>query len=67
MVRACRVIGIHRSLWYYRGRKDDTEVINRLNELAEQLPTRGFDKYYEIIRLEGKVWGVAGCYGCTAR
>lgn len=57
MVRACRVIGIHRSLWYYRRRKDDTEVINRLNELAEQLPTRGFDKYYEIIRLEGKVWG----------
>ena len=51
------MIGIHRSLWYYRSRKDDTEVINRLNELAEQLPTRGFDKYYEIIRLEGKVWG----------
>lgn len=51
------MIGIHRSLWYYQSRKDDTEVIKRLNELAEQLPTRGFDKYYEIIRLEGKVWG----------
>ena len=25
--------------------------------MAEQLPTRGFDKYYEIIRLEGKGWG----------
>jgi putative transposase len=50
-------MGIHRSLWYYQSRKDDTEVINRLNELAEQLPTRGFYKYYEIIRLEGKVWG----------
>jgi putative transposase len=51
------VIGIHRSLWYYQSRKDDTEVINRLNELAEQLPSRGFDKYYEIIRLEGNQWG----------
>jgi putative transposase len=57
VVRVCRVIGIHRSLWYYQSRKDDTEVIDRLNELAEQLPTRGFDKYYEIIRLEGKCWG----------
>ena len=57
MVRACRVIGIHRSLWYYRSRKDDVEVITRLNELAQQLPTRGFDKYYGIIRNEGKNWG----------
>jgi putative transposase len=57
VVRVCRVIGIHRSLWYYQSRKDDTEVITRLNELAEQLPTRGFDKYYDIIRLEGKMWG----------
>jgi putative transposase len=57
VVRVCRVIGIHRSLWYYQSRKDDTEVINRLNELAEQLATRGFDKYYDIIRLEGKCWG----------
>jgi putative transposase len=32
-------------------------VIERLNELAEQLPTRGFDKYYDITRLEGKGWG----------
>lgn len=57
MVRACRVIGIHRSLWYYRSRKDDVEVITRLNELAQQLPTRVFDKYYGIIRNEGRGWG----------
>jgi putative transposase len=55
--RACRVIGIHRSLWYYRSRKDDSEVIARLNELAQQLPTRGFDKHYGIIRNEGRGWG----------
>lgn len=57
MVRVCRVIGIHRSLWYYQSRKDDSEVIARLNELAVQLPTRGFDEYYGIIRNENRGWG----------
>lgn len=57
MARVCRVIGIHRSLWYYQSRKDDSEVIGRLNELAETLPTRGFDEYYGIIRNEGRGWG----------
>jgi hypothetical protein len=46
-------------------------VINRLNKLAEQLPTRGFDKYYDIIRLEGKCWGTqaraAGLSGNEAK
>ena len=32
-------------------------MITRLNELAQQLPTRGFDKYYGIIRNEGRGWG----------
>ena len=44
MVRVCRIISIHRSLWYYQSRKDDTAVIDRLNELAEQLPSRGSSK-----------------------
>jgi putative transposase len=43
--RACRVIGLQRSLWYYESRMDDTVVIEKLSELAEKLPTRGFDKY----------------------
>jgi putative transposase len=51
------VIDLHRSLWYYQGRKDDTEVIAKLSALAEKLPTRGFDKYYGIIRNEGLRWG----------
>ena len=48
---------MHRSLWYYQCRKDDTEVIAKLSALAEKLPTRGFDKYYGIIRNEGLRWG----------
>lgn len=57
MGRACRVMSLQRSGWYYQGRKDDTEVIAKLSALAEKLPTRGFDKYYGIIRGEGLRWG----------
>jgi len=54
--RACRVMGLHRSLWYYKCKKDDGDVIAKLSELAEKFPTRGFDKYYGIIRNEGNKW-----------
>ena len=37
-------------------RKDDSEVVAKLTELAEKLPTRGFDVYYNRIRTEGLVW-----------
>lgn len=55
--RACRVIGLQRSLWYYSSRKDDGAVIQKLLDLVNLLPTRGFDKYYGIIRNEGLKWG----------
>lgn len=55
--RACRVIGLQRSLWYYRSRKDDGAVIQKLLDLVNLLPTRVFDKYYGIIRNEGLKWG----------
>lgn len=54
--RCCGVVNLHRSMWYYQSKKDDTEVIDKLNELAEQLPTRGFDEYYERIRKQGLKW-----------
>ena len=56
IARACSVVGLHRSLWYYQAKKDDSEVIAKLTELAEKLPTRGFDVYYYRIRTEGLVW-----------
>jgi putative transposase len=43
-------------MWYYESKKDDTEVIDKLNDLAEKLPNRGFDEYYGRIRREGLVW-----------
>ena len=43
--RACSLINLARSMWYYETKKDDTELIAKLNELADQLPTRGLDEY----------------------
>lgn len=54
--RACRVIHLQRSLWYYRSIKDDSLIQEKLAGLATQFPTRGFDKYFAIIRLQGHKW-----------
>lgn len=54
--RACRVVQLARSQWYYRSKKSDEAVINKLQTLAEQYPTRGFDDYYGRIRNEGLRW-----------
>jgi len=43
-------------MWYYKTMKDDSEVIDKLNEMADRLPTRGFDTYYKRIREEGYHW-----------
>ena len=56
IARGCSVVGLHRSMWYYQAKKDDSEVVAKLTELAEDLPTRGFDVYYNRIRTEGLVW-----------
>ena len=52
IARACSVVGLHRSMWYYQIKKDDSEVVAKLTELAD----RGFDVYYNRIRTEGLVW-----------
>ena len=43
-------------MWYYQSKKDDSSVIDKLNELAIQYPTRGFDEYFNKIRREGLRW-----------
>lgn len=54
--RACRVVGMHRSRWYYHSKRDDQLVIEKLQVYAENHPTRGFDNYYGRIRNEGLIW-----------
>ena len=43
-------------MWYYQSKRDDTEVLDKLNMLADKLPTRGFDEYYNRIRNDGYKW-----------
>jgi putative transposase len=43
-------------MFYYHSVKDDTEVISKLEKLANDLPTRGFDDYFGRIRNEGFTW-----------
>jgi putative transposase len=54
--RACRILSLNRSMFYYQSIKDDSEVEDKLLELAERKPTRGFGHYYGLIRNEGKPW-----------
>jgi putative transposase len=50
------VIGLHKSAWYYRTVRDDSDVKATLLALAEQYPTIGFDTHYGRIRNEGLKW-----------
>jgi len=43
-------------MWYYQSKRDDSEVIDKLNAMAERWPHRGFNEYYGRIRNEGLVW-----------
>ena len=54
--RACRIMCLTRSMWYYRSCKDDTMVESKLNALSEKFPTKGFWEYYGRIRNEGIIW-----------
>lgn len=49
-------MNLSRSMYYYESKKDDTEVINKLQELALKKPMEGQDKFYFRIRKEGLIW-----------
>ena len=57
--RACSLAGLARSAWYSESvdrLERDGEVIDALQELAEKHPRRGFWKYRDRLRLDGKPW-----------
>lgn len=56
ITRACKLLGLAKSMYYYKSVRDDGLVINKLKLLAEQKPTRGFWYYYGRIRNEGLIW-----------
>jgi len=49
IARACKLIMLVRSMYYYESVKDDSEVEAKLNWYGEKLPARGFPEYYKRI------------------
>lgn len=56
VARACKIVELERSMYYYRSVKDDSEVEAKLRWYADNLPTRGFPEYCKRIRKEGIKW-----------
>jgi putative transposase len=56
LTRACGLIDLSRSQYYYQSTKDDTTVREKVSQLAERFPTEGQDKIYWRIRNEGLPW-----------
>ncbi len=54
--RACKLVLLRRSQYYYQSIKDDTEVIDALQELAFKHPSYGFRKLFAYIRCSDRVW-----------
>ena len=55
--RACKVLGLSKSGYYYRHKKvDDSELIAALSKNVDQRPQEGFWLSYHRIRLAGNEW-----------
>lgn len=54
--KACKIMDLSRSVYYYSSVKDDTEVRGKLLGLAENHPKEGQDKMYQRIRNQGLKW-----------
>lgn len=53
---ACRTINLSRSTKYRKSTLDDSDVEEKLSQLARQYSSRGFDWYYLKIRRQGLKW-----------
>ena len=56
MSRACKLVCLPRSQYYYSSVKDDSELISVLQDLAFKHPSYGFRKLFAYIRRSGKLW-----------
>lgn len=56
MSRACKLVGLPRSQYYYTSVRNDQVVIGALQRLAGDHPTYGFRKLFAYLRRDGHVW-----------
>jgi putative transposase len=54
--RACKALGIPRSVYYYQTRRNDQPVISALQKHIEKHPTHGFPKTFAYLRKAGNPW-----------
>lgn len=54
--RACKLVSFPRSQFYYNSKKDDSAVIEALQDLAFKHPSYGFRKLFAYLRRAGKQW-----------
>lgn len=54
--RACKIVSLPRSQYYYTSVKDDSAVIAALQDLAFAHPSYGFRKLFAYLRRSGKDW-----------
>lgn len=55
--RACKILELNRSVYYYRPKpRDDEAVVQALEELVERHPTQGFWKMFHRLRRKGYRW-----------
>ncbi len=54
--RACKIVSLVRSQYYYSTKSNDSEVIESLQDLAFKHPSYGFRKLFAYLRRSGKPW-----------
>jgi putative transposase len=56
IVRACQIVSLDRSMYYYQSIRNDSVIEKKLRWYAEHYPARAFPEYFKRIRKEGLVW-----------
>jgi putative transposase len=51
--RACKLVGLPRSVWQYQFRKDDSALNERMKELATEWPRFGYRRLHVLLKREG--------------